>query len=283
MTRTSPNTGPGGDAGSKPPLDNSTLRLSRRSTAAARSARTTCYTPTGNQPAPVSGSNGSPPPAKRSPGTTGRWRVRGTPGGTRLVHVSCYRREPARAEPAVRIPDCLGACLSVCADNVQCGSEGAGVRGAAQRGGYTPAEQQRRERVRLQAAERFARGDGIDEIAHDLRVMPGSVRRWRRAWQDGGTEALRSKGPVSRERLSPQQWARLEAELRKGPLAHGFADDQRWTLGRIKTLIGRLFHVGYTVEGVVEADAPARLVVLARRSSATTRRSRYGRTRCGPI
>ena len=24
---------------------------------------------------------------------------------------------------------------------------------------------------------------------------------------------------------------------------------QRWTLGRIKTLIGRLFHVGYTVEG----------------------------------
>ena len=65
----------------------------------------------------------------------------------------------------------------------------------------------------------------------------------------GGTEALRSRGPVSRERLSPQQWARLEAELRKGPLAHGFASDQRWTLGRIKTLIGKLFHIGYTVEG----------------------------------
>jgi transposase len=54
---------------------------------------------------------------------------------------------------------------------------------------------------------------------------------------------------VSREKLSPQQWARLEAELRRGPLAHGFASDQRWTLGRIKTLIGKLFHVGYTVEG----------------------------------
>jgi transposase len=25
--------------------------------------------------------------------------------------------------------------------------------------------------------------------------------------------------------------------------------DQRWTLGRIKTLIGKLFHVGYTIEG----------------------------------
>ena len=119
----------------------------------------------------------------------------------------------------------------------------------AQRGGYTPAEQQRREQVRLQAAERFARGDMIKEVAHDLRVTEGSVRRWHRAWRDGGGEALRSKGPVSRERLSPQQFARLEAELKKGPLAHGFANDQRWTLGRIKTLIGKLFHVGYTVEG----------------------------------
>ena len=120
----------------------------------------------------------------------------------------------------------------------------------AQRGGYTPAEQQRRERLRLEAAERFARGDAIREIACDLRVTECSVRRWRRAWQAGGTGALRSRGPVSREKLSPQQWARLEAELRKGPLAHGFANDQRWTLGRIKTLIGRLFHVGYTPEGV---------------------------------
>src|SRR5256714_5121750 len=120
----------------------------------------------------------------------------------------------------------------------------------AQRGGYTPAEQQRRERLRLQAADRFARGDTITEIARDLRVTPGSVRRWHQAWRDGGPGALRSKGPVSREKLAPRQWARLEMELRKGPLAHGFANDQRWTLGRIKTLIGRLFHVGYTPEGV---------------------------------
>ena len=92
----------------------------------------------------------------------------------------------------------------------------------AQRGGYTPAEQQRRERLRMEAAGRFACGDEISEIARELRVTEGSVRRWQRAWREGGTEALRSKGPVSRERLSPQQWARLELELRKGPLAHGF-------------------------------------------------------------
>jgi transposase-like protein len=83
----------------------------------------------------------------------------------------------------------------------------------AQRGGYTPAEHERRERLRLQAAGRFVAGDGINEIARDLRVTPGSVRRWHRAWRVGGTEAARPKGPVSRERLSPQQWARLEQEL----------------------------------------------------------------------
>ena len=59
----------------------------------------------------------------------------------------------------------------------------------AQRGGYTPAEQQRRERLRLEAAGRFARGDAIGEIAHDLRVTEGSVRRWQRAWQGGGAGA----------------------------------------------------------------------------------------------
>jgi transposase len=98
-----------------------------------------------------------------------------------------------------------------------------------QRGGYTPAEQQRRERLRLEAAGRFARGDSINEIASDLRVTPGSVRRWHRAWQDGGAEALRSRGPVSRERLSAQQWARLEAELRRGP----------WRTGSPRTSAGR--------------------------------------------
>ena len=74
----------------------------------------------------------------------------------------------------------------------------------AQRGGYTPAEQQRRERLRMQAAGRFARGNQTGEIAHDLRVTEGSVRRWHRAWRNGGAAALRSKGPVSRERLSPR-------------------------------------------------------------------------------
>jgi hypothetical protein len=74
-------------------------------------------------------------------------------------------------------------------------------RAVWQRGGYTLAEQQRRERLRLEAAGRFAAGDSTGTIARDLRVTPGSVRRWRRTWAGGGLEALKSKGPVSRERL----------------------------------------------------------------------------------
>ncbi|WUH40845.1 winged helix-turn-helix domain-containing protein [Streptomyces sp. NBC_00444] len=63
--------------------------------------------------------------------------------------------------------------------------------------------------------------------------------------------ALASAGPMAVERLSSAQWQQLEAELKRGPLAHGFDDeDQGWTLKRVKLLIGRLFHVGYTVQGV---------------------------------
>jgi transposase len=122
----------------------------------------------------------------------------------------------------------------------------------AQRGGYTPVEQEKRELLRLEAAERFERGDEATVIAADLRVTERTVRRWRKVWRDGGVAALKSKGPVSRERLSGREWNRLEAELKRGPLAHGFSDDQRWTLGRIKTLIGRLFHKGYTIQGVAK-------------------------------
>ena len=86
----------------------------------------------------------------------------------------------------------------------------------AQQGGYTPAWQQRRERLRLDAAGRFARGDGVEEIAHDLRVTEGSARRWHRAWRDGGAGALRSPGPVSRERLSPKAEVALSVWIRSG-------------------------------------------------------------------
>lgn len=122
-----------------------------------------------------------------------------------------------------------------------------GVR-YAQGGGLTDAERAARERLRLQALERFEREQKNGEIAAALRVSERSVERWRRAWRERGEAGVLSKGSPGRPRLSEAQILRLERELERGPLAHGWAD-QRWTLARIKTLIGRLFHISYTVEG----------------------------------
>ncbi|MFI0962783.1 transposase [Streptomyces sp. NPDC021080] len=100
--------------------------------------------------------------------------------------------------------------------------------------------------MRLQAVECFECGQKNAEIAVVLRISVRSVERWRRAWREGGEAGVLSKGSPGRPRLSEIQIVRLERELECGPLAHGWAD-QRWTLARIKTLIGRLFHVSYTV------------------------------------
>ncbi|MFJ4867955.1 winged helix-turn-helix domain-containing protein [Streptomyces sp. NPDC088757] len=118
----------------------------------------------------------------------------------------------------------------------------------AQGGGLTDAERATRERLRLQAVERFEGGQKNPEIAAALRISVRSVERWRRAWRELGETGVLSKGSPGRPRLSEAQMARLARELERGPLAHGWAD-QRWTLARIKSLIGRLFHVSYTVEG----------------------------------
>ncbi|WP_030464121.1 winged helix-turn-helix domain-containing protein [Kitasatospora sp. NRRL B-11411] len=118
----------------------------------------------------------------------------------------------------------------------------------AQGGGLTDAGRAARERLRLQAVQRFEGGQKNAEIAAALRVSLRSVKRWRRAWLEHGEAGVRSKGSPGRSKLSEAQVARLARELERGPLAHGWAD-QRWTLARIKTLIGRLFHVSYTIEG----------------------------------
>ncbi|MGN9840594.1 helix-turn-helix domain-containing protein [Nonomuraea sp. H19] len=61
-----------------------------------------------------------------------------------------------------------------------------------QRGGYTPAEQERRERVRLQAGEWFEAGESIRTVAARLRVHEQSVTRWRKAWREGARHGCSS-------------------------------------------------------------------------------------------
>jgi transposase len=114
----------------------------------------------------------------------------------------------------------------------------------------TAAGRERREQVRMQAGQWFGEGRPNAQIAAELRVGLRQVEKWRQTWREGGAEALRSKGPHRRQRLDDAQFARLEAELNRGPAAYGYADDQRWTPGRVAALIKELFGIGYTLPGV---------------------------------
>ncbi|WP_204048924.1 winged helix-turn-helix domain-containing protein [Microbispora siamensis] len=117
-------------------------------------------------------------------------------------------------------------------------------------GGLTAEQRLRREQVRMQAADRFADGASDAQVAREFRVSRMSANRWRRALENGGREALASKGAGGAAcKLDDAQLTRLEQTLQEGPIAYGW-DDQCWTLARITEVIGRLFHVSYTVGGV---------------------------------
>ncbi|WP_307784602.1 helix-turn-helix domain-containing protein [Actinoplanes xinjiangensis] len=75
----------------------------------------------------------------------------------------------------------------------------------------------------------------------------------------------------------PRRWMR-------GPAAHGFGDDQRWTLIRVPDLIARMFRTRYTLRGTSCLLHRIGWSVQVRRigpSSVTRRRSRRGGGRCG--
>ncbi|MFE2336586.1 winged helix-turn-helix domain-containing protein [Streptomyces coelicoflavus] len=115
----------------------------------------------------------------------------------------------------------------------------------------TADQRKRREEVRLRAADLFDEDVKVLCIARELRVSEKSVYQWRRAWEAGGREELCSKGPPGYDcRLGPRLQAELGAWLEEGPASHGWTDDQVWTAARVRTLIGRKFHVSYSVSGV---------------------------------
>lgn len=97
----------------------------------------------------------------------------------------------------------------------------------------------------------FADGIGPPEVARRLEVSRKSAYAWHARWRDGGTRALASKGASgSRCRLDAGWLARLEEALEAGPAAHGWREDQRWTLARVAELVRRLFDAEYTARGI---------------------------------
>jgi transposase len=118
-------------------------------------------------------------------------------------------------------------------------------------GGLSAQGRAKREAVRMRAAEWFAQKVPVAQIADCLRVSTNSVYVWRRRWKAGGRMALVSKGSSGAScRLDQARLDRLAEALEQGPAAHGYREDQRWTLARVADLIARMFHIRYTLRGV---------------------------------
>jgi transposase len=97
----------------------------------------------------------------------------------------------------------------------------------------------------------FAAGASDRQVAKRFRVSRMSANRWHRAFDQDGMVALASKGPGGEKcRLTDRQLTVLEAALEQGPAAHGWSEDQCWTLARIAEVIKELFGVSYTLGGV---------------------------------
>ena len=98
---------------------------------------------------------------------------------------------------------------------------------------------------RLQAAERFARGESQAAVARQLGVTTAAANHWHHAWRAEGRTGLKAAGRAGRKpRLGPQDLRRIEHALRAGPAAHGFAT-ALWTLPRVAVLIKRLTGVAH--------------------------------------
>jgi putative transposase len=89
------------------------------------------------------------------------------------------------------------------------------------------------------------------QVAAELEISTKSAYAWRRSWIAGGEHALASKGtPGPDPVLSPELVRKLVAKLDEGPAASGWDEDQRWTLARVRTVIGRMFHLTLAISTV---------------------------------
>ena len=97
----------------------------------------------------------------------------------------------------------------------------------------------------MRAVAMLQEGLGLREVARRVGVAPGSVVRWRDAYERVGKEGLKAKPhPGGKPRLSASQRQGLARLLLKGPPAHGYRTDL-WTLGRVAQVIDKHFGISY--------------------------------------
>jgi transposase len=105
------------------------------------------------------------------------------------------------------------------------------------------------ERKRRRAVDLLEQGEKPADVIRILGVSPGALKLWRRAVREGGPDALAAKPRHVPKRLDETQLRQLAEELRKGSVAHGWANEL-WTGTRVATLIQRCFGVTYTPDHV---------------------------------
>lgn len=104
---------------------------------------------------------------------------------------------------------------------------------------------EQRNALRRLAVGLLGNGVTLTEAAEALQVSLSSVKRWKKAFRQGGESALEVKRPPgARSRLSNAQRDRLRQMVIAGPLAAGFATDL-WTCARVALVIQREFGVSY--------------------------------------
>ncbi|MCA9235694.1 MAG: IS630 family transposase [Planctomycetales bacterium] len=109
----------------------------------------------------------------------------------------------------------------------------------------TPGSAAELEARRRRAAEYFQARKSLPEIAAVLGVHLSSVKRWKRAWREGGVEALGAKAhPGGVSKLSDEQKQSLVQMLIDGPLAAGYKTDL-WTCARVAEVVRKKFRVQY--------------------------------------
>jgi len=101
------------------------------------------------------------------------------------------------------------------------------------------------EKRRAKAAKLFAKEYSAPEVARRLGVARQVAYRWKSAWNQGGSQALASKGPAGpKAKLTVAQTQQVTEALLAGPVAHGYKT-ALWTLPRVALLIQDLTGVEY--------------------------------------
>jgi transposase len=98
---------------------------------------------------------------------------------------------------------------------------------------------------RRRAAEYFQARKPLPEIADLVGVHLSSVKRWKRAWKNGGVQALAAKPhPGPAPKLSTEQKTELVTLMKAGPLAAGYRTEL-WTCRRVAEVVRKKFRVTY--------------------------------------